>query len=329
VSRGYDVVLDHLPVRLVPLAGVCLQLLLRQGQRFGSAMLVLDAVRDEIVRLPSDPFDQVDLLSLAHDGRRLLVRGRTDRDGNGLRLYPEASGQHQSFDEGPDGPDIVAALSPDGRHIATLCVAADPAASWIDAPGCAVVSLIDTSTGHRRRVWSGAMDGAWSAESTVSWSPDSNLIAVTYLQWMTGRDDRTDDYWWATAVVDPAGTLVRHVDGAIPPSNGAWRGDRELLIDDEGSGLPPAVLDVHTGTRRAVTQPDGIPFAVIGDYAVVPDQHARGDMTGLMLCELWGNGRQPFMTVRTPGTVATIVQFDVAPSATPHLLTNMATTADT
>jgi hypothetical protein len=48
-----------------------------------------------------------------------------------------------------------------------------------------------------------------------------------------------------------------------------------------------------------------------------------------VLCDLWGTSQRPFVTVRTPNTMGSIIQFDIAPSATPHLFTHMATPADT
>ena len=308
----YDIVLDDLPVRSLESTPVALGLSRwGEGRYLGPAVLALDAEHDEFVRLPLDPSRHGEMLALAHDGRHLLVRGPTDdiRTRFVVGIYTLGTGDLRFYDDGPDGADYVASLSPDGRDIATLVCAdnEDHVATWTDDPysSLAAVSLIDVSTGDRRRIWTGPA-GGWGAESTIRWSPDGAHIAVNYLKWIDEIDDSDD----ATVVIERDGTLVDHIaDSMIPQSNGAWLDDTELAIIDTHSDTTEnlSVVDVRTGSRRTVGGVRSLINAVLDDRLIMIDTSVT-DRYRLASYRFDGTDEQPFITVPPR-----LHLFDIAP----------------
>jgi hypothetical protein len=110
----------------------------------GHLLLVADADTDELALVPDLPASRWALLALTGDGTRLLLRTWTQ----GLCLHTLATGQQRWIPRGDDGPDFVAALSPDGGTIATLCLPDDPQATIRDAT-LSAINLIDVTTGQR------------------------------------------------------------------------------------------------------------------------------------------------------------------------------------
>jgi hypothetical protein len=232
----------------------------------------------------------------------LLVDGGPDRTSH-IGLYTFADGQLRWIGHGPDGVDYAAGVSPDGRRIAALCSADNPAPTWTDDAGNVVISLIDVSTGHRQRIWSGPV-GRSFAEDAVSWSPDGARIAMTYGR----RDDDSGEFWHATVVVDPSGRELGHFDGFSPQSNGAWINERELLVTGSLENDHLAIIDVETGIRRVVEGYN--PLAAIGDRLLAPTEGGTGIPLHLSLYTLAGADPQPFIATDIR---AFYFRFDIAP----------------
>ncbi|MFE5326225.1 TolB family protein [Embleya sp. NPDC056575] len=134
--------------------------------------VVLDADNDEFVATPGTPAGTLTTaLAISHDGTHVLFRARVeDQPEARLVLHTVATGEQRSFDAHRDGTDWKAALSPDGRAMATLGGDDDSA----------IVALTDTGTGVRRRLWSSAGLGS-ALECSIAWSPDGRLVATTYV----------------------------------------------------------------------------------------------------------------------------------------------------
>ncbi len=306
---SYEFAVEALPQRQVPRA----RLLLGLGLVGEKHVVVLDADSGEFVRVPGMPRgDDWSLLALAPDGSQLLLLcQRGPRRWDGLCLHTLATGRQQWFDALADGQDYLAALSPDGHSIATLSTDDDPLHPD-DLYGLAIVSVIDVATGHRRRLWAGP--GSWSAESAVSWSPDGQLVAVTYLQPPNEELDREEEC--GTVVIDPNGNMIGYYDLADIPSapNGAWTSDRDLMMylpDEEGNEMRLQIINVREGTRRDLGSPDIVPRAIIGNRLIADRSDGPRGYSRLISMDLDGTHRQPFITIR-PHSV--ILPFDIARS---------------
>jgi hypothetical protein len=154
--RKYEFALDDLPVRPVDVGRLIIQTYVQLDGDIGSVLLVLDADRDEFVRLPLDPLELDGIQALGHDGRHLLLNGRGGTPMSGrVGLYTLASGDRRWFARGPDGSDHVASLSPTGRHIAALNFTDYPESIWDDDPEPVAIGMIDLASGERHRVWTG------------------------------------------------------------------------------------------------------------------------------------------------------------------------------
>ena len=322
---AYDIVVGDLSVRSLDATPLALGLF-RSGEDdwgLGPHLLALDVRRDEFVRLPIDPSSHGEMLALAHDGRHLLVHGPNPEPHTrfGVGMYTLATGDLRFFDEGPDGSDFLASMSPDGRHVAALVLTNNPdhAPVWEDDPhSClAAVSLIEVATGHRRRIWTGP-PGGWGAESAIRWSPDGALIAVTYAKWFDEREDLYD----ATAIIEPDGTPIRNVeDSMIPQSNGAWLTNTELLIVDTywetDTSENLSVIDVRTGARRTVGGTSVVLINAVLSDRVIKTDTSKSSGHHLTSYRLDGTDPQPFITLPDYTN-----SFDIAPTLIPATWTN-------
>ena len=306
--RRYEFALDHLPVGRVDVARLSIQTHGQLGGEIGSVMLVLDAGRDEFMRLPLDPLEHGSIHALGHDGRHLLLKGRggTPRAGR-VGLYALASGDPRWFGAGPDGSDHLASLSPDGRHIAALNFVANPEFTWDDDPEPVAIGMIDTVTGGRHRAWTGPR-GGWGAESAVRWSPDGAFIALSFDQWMPERAD----VYGTTVVLDRAANVHGHfVDYTSPDSNGAWLDERRLLLAGGGDDFALRTVDVTTGDQHSLGPARMIPLAAVGDRIVMHVLGTLGDPARLETTALDGSDPQPFITIHD---AQYIFGFDLVPS---------------
>lgn len=264
------------------------------GERVAVA---LDADRDEFVRLPALPAGRGwELLALSPDGTQLLY---LDRHGTsslgGLFLHTLATGQRQVFDASADGRTVLAALSPDGRGIATLSLPHDPSQPHDPDAGLAAVGIIDTTTGRQRRLW--ARPGTWARGSTVSWSPDGQLIAVNYM---------TLDEADATVVLDPTGHEVGHYDDVVISTspNGAWLGPRELICGhDHPDGWNLTALNLVDGTHRVLGPRGAMPIGRIGDRLIASPTSSVSGPIRVNTTDLGGTDPQPFLTIHTTGGI--------------------------
>jgi dipeptidyl aminopeptidase/acylaminoacyl peptidase len=259
-------------------------------------VVVVDADRDEFACVPGLPAGQWEMQALAADGTRLLLRIWSQ----GLCLHTLATGQQRWFPPADDGDHHVAGLSPDGRTIATLCLPDDPQGTVRDAT-LSAVNLIDITTGRCRRLW--ATPGAWSAESSVSWSPDGQLIAVTHTVPVDEGDGQYDWLTWMTTVLDLAGTPIwQCLHAAIPTaSNAAWAGDRQLLVAIEEPLHTPLVnVDMRDGIRHEIGELSAYPpLAVVDDRVVTiarPDEDQPPHWV-YITTRFDGSDPQPLLTV--------------------------------
>ena len=141
--RTYEFAFDDLPVRRMDVGRLCIQAYVQLDGAFGRVLLVLDADRDEFVRLPLDPHEHHGIQALGHDGRPLVLNGRRGTPMSGrVGLYTLTSGELRWFASGPDGSDHVASLSPTGRRIAALNFADYPDSTWDDDPEPVAIGMI-------------------------------------------------------------------------------------------------------------------------------------------------------------------------------------------
>jgi dipeptidyl aminopeptidase/acylaminoacyl peptidase len=263
----------------------------------------LDVDRNEFVQLPALPLGRAwRLLSLSPDGARLLYLGpHRGSHFDGLYLHTLASGDQAVFDAVVDGPIEFAAISPNGRNVATLSTPYDPGS---DAP-IAAVGLFDVATGQHRRLW--ATPGYPPAESVVSWSPDSARLAVTY-----GNPRRGN----CTVVLDAVGRIVGryHATQALPSGNGDWL-DNEHLIGawaDERNGQQLTILNVTDGTRQLLSSYDALPIGRLDDRLVVHNTQSGDEYPSrfgdaqLLTTDMRGSDPRPFIAVRASRHVAPI-----------------------
>jgi hypothetical protein len=260
VATNWSINGESLSVRSIQSTGLILQVMLPSGP----IAVALDPTSEQFVHLPGllDNF-RASSPALSVDGRRVLsLQDDLDTFGR-VRLHEFPTGLDAWFDVPSGERACAAALDPDSATIAILTTSdvnpEDPEDDGDEAGG-AQINLIHIESGETRRLWAAA--GGWSDESTINWSPDGRWIAAGYT---TMEDD------WAVVVVDPSnGKMVQHCENAALPSaaNGAWLDATTMLYGDQNLQLH--ALDVATGATRFLGSGAGIPFAVVGDWLVLP-----------------------------------------------------------
>jgi hypothetical protein len=288
VGREFD--LGELSERGVDRAG----LLLRFGHR-DPLVVVLDAETGELVKVPGLPGGEVRKASLSADGRHVLLllpRGANpgDRETGDHCVHSLATGKQRwqaAEDRGWTWGDVEAALSPRGDRIATLTFAAEDPHD--DESWYAAVDVIDVDTGERRRLWS-RPDAGSSAESTVGWSRDGRLVAVTYL----ASGDPYDNA--AYVVLDSAdGTVLEHcTDGesrTLMSTNGTWTEAGELVSSRDWEVFLTTFGD--GGSTRCVGAGGGRgAHALLGDRLLDSQMHTDSTALELVTTDLDGGDLQ-------------------------------------
>jgi hypothetical protein len=267
----------------------------------GFAPVVLDAASGEFVLVPNRPRGPGTApLALAPDGRTVLLRARREDPGySGLCQITLATGQRRWFEADSGAIDRRAAMSPDGRTIATVTTDIDPIHPDDPDAGIATVDLIDVATGQRHRHWS--TPGGWSQESNVSWSPNGQLVAASYL---------TMDDQFATIVIDIQTGPLRHYDRTfiLSSSNGVWLNDRELTYINDDFDLVADHLD--NGARILTTKAGARAVAVVNEQIIwlapLPQDAESAD---LLTTDLDKANPRTLVTVRPPRMIVT---FDIA-----------------
>ncbi|GGK11092.1 hypothetical protein GCM10010123_46330 [Pilimelia anulata] len=282
MSRVYELDVTALPVRPVSRASMALGITPDKDRQI---CVVYDIERDEFVRPPSMPDGSGwSLLSLSPDGTQLLYLDLYGprRPDNGLYLYTLATAEHVRFDP----PDIThpdcAAVSPDGRTIATLT-------GDISGKPIATIHLLDVATGRWRQVWQEPGLAA-VLEGVVAWSPDGSRLAATY-----GIGPG-----WGTVVLDSAGRKLAYFDETLLPSSGnsAWLDNRRVLCrwDEPGGGRN--ILNTEDGSREVLDGSSKIPTARFGDR-LFPGAASYTPNRGITMSttDMHGGDTQPFMTL--------------------------------
>jgi dipeptidyl aminopeptidase/acylaminoacyl peptidase len=282
----YTIDLDTLPVRPVR----CVRVLLDVVDRGQERVMVLDADTGNWVLPPAlQGADRP--AALAPDGTAVVLRRVWPHEPS-LVWYALETDQRRELPRTRRVYDHKAAVSPDGRTVATNSTGPDPG----DFDGVAAVDLVDVGGGQRRRLWQ--EPGGMVNESAVSFSPDGSMLAVTY-------NDADDE--WATVVVDRTGSVVqRYPDAYLPLSaNSAWTPTGHLLYTDDGNGTV-VLADVRGGMRSELGEYRDPPLGMWNDDIVV----CLADLTGLALNDAITGRRHPFLTISRP---ISIRGFDVAP----------------
>lgn len=224
------------------------------------------------------------------------------KDARGRRrlcLVTLATGAQRWFDplDGP-GFDVTAAMSSDGRTIATITTDESPGRRNTVDSSIVAVDLIDMATATRRRLWS---TPGTTGDSVVSWSPDGRLIAASYL---------TLDEQYQTVVLNPDDRSVRRYDGGSLPfaPNGVWLGDREFVYFTLHGGPFTAHLD-HGDRLLPLPQPlrleeHGLPMAFVGDRMVwVAPLFQHSESADVVTTNLDGSDPRTIVTARPPRTI--------------------------
>ncbi|MGW2540111.1 hypothetical protein ACWC5I_04370 [Kitasatospora sp. NPDC001574] len=262
-----------------------------------STLLVSDADTGELVEVAGLPRRPEPVpLALSWDGTHLLVRtGPKDQPDRDLVLLCLATRERRVFDADADGLVQHAALSPDGRSMATLA----------DENGVRV-GVTDLATGARKPLWSAE---GWRSDGGVAWSPDGTLLAVDFID---EKEDRTD-----TVVLSVAdGSVLARYEGLVilGSSNGVWAGGRELLLVEEfpEETVPPLFLhDVTTGSVRRFDQ---VPSRGGGVSAVTAGRLVQHLPGGLFSCALDRSDPRPVLGL--PPTYG-VEFFDVSGTGAP------------
>jgi hypothetical protein len=191
-----------------------------------SWLVVHDPASDSFARYRLDERDgtAADFLGLTAAGTAALI-GYSEGNGPSRRigLLLLATGSVRWFDSDPQtyGAGVLSAAAPDGRTIATVDVVFDPSdpTGQTEDRSRVAVGLIDVASGTYRRIWLSDGVAGWSAESWVAWSPDGQLLAVTYLSAAGGNDVDT------SMVIDRTGRVLRTFEpdtSVVPQTNAAW-----------------------------------------------------------------------------------------------------------
>ncbi len=272
-----DLTIDALTAR--PVRRASLLLALRPGPEI--AVVLRDADDGSFVQVPGLPADpQARLLGLAPAGDRLILLAEHEgRRFGGLCLHTLATGEQRWLSAHVDGQDWLAALSPDGRTMATLATA--------DSEDIAFVNVVDIASGQRRRL--ATVPGGYAAESAVSWSPDSRLIAATYL---THQEED------ATLVIEANGAPVGHFSDAamLSGSNGTWITAESLACLNSACEL--TAIDVRRGARRPLAAASPPPLAIVGDRFVQQLPEPPDDAIHFVTLDLDGGDQRPYLTIR-------------------------------
>jgi hypothetical protein len=81
----------------------------------------------------------------------------------------------------PGGRADTTALSPDGRELAVLGTQPGPKQSYLE-----FLRVYSVSSGQLLRVWSGPLNVAWDAYTTLSWTAGNRQLAVGYTWFASG-----------------------------------------------------------------------------------------------------------------------------------------------
>jgi hypothetical protein len=310
VSEAHTVVIGTLPVRTVRQASLLLEVKTPAGHWL---LVALDVDNNEFVQLPSLPLTKGwRPLSLSSNGTRLLY---LDRDGvyrqGGLFLYTLATAERVQFNARVDGGIQRAGLAPDEQTIATLSVTQDPSRpDRLDTP-LAAIGVIDVTTAEHRRIW--ATPGTWSAESVVSWSPDGNRLAVTYIDRQLGM---------TTVVLDPTGRQIGQFADtqALTSGNGSWLDPEHLVCgwDDENGDWKLTTLNVIDSTRDILGLIEQVPTGRIGNRLVLYNLD-RSQFAGahLLTTDLHGEDPQPWLYTDPPCYIGMLDTWMSAPEPEP------------
>ena len=254
IDRMWEVRFDELVSRPVRAGAMVVA-----TQGVTPVVVVLDADSNEFVAVSGLPARlSPETVSLSSDGTRLVFLAPQDSGAGPMRvlLFTLETRALQAF---ASDEFLQAALSPDGKRLAVLSDHSDV--------GTAGITLIDISTGDRRLLWSAG--GFWE-EAAVGWSPDGELLAVTYL---------SADGILTTAVLDVAGRTIGVYPerAALPGPHSVWMNERELLVypdpDDES---PLIVIDVPTHGEHRFTRRNFNGYIAAHAGRVVRRGHAPG-----------------------------------------------------
>jgi hypothetical protein len=226
---------EQLPDRRIRRAGLLWEI--------GELCVAFDADIGEFARVPGR-LPGTTIRSLSADGTRmLLVASEGGNSAGNVCVLTFGNGEERWFDTPDYQIDQDAMLAPDGEMVAVLTSDEER------DPGYAVVSLLDPTSGRRRRLWEAV--GAASWESRLCWSPDGRLIAATYMVW----DDELDNDALSTVVIDAtdgtvrAGPFIRTF--ILGGSYATWLSDHELCYKGEYDELLRLLrVDLNTGRIR-------------------------------------------------------------------------------
>ncbi|MFC7481400.1 TolB family protein [Luedemannella flava] len=265
-------------------------------------ILLLDADTGRFAAFAGVPSDGIlRPLALSHDGRYLLFSVLEDGGRTMLLVLHRLADGHNRRLYRPDGYfDVLAAVAPDGRTVATLSD---------DDDEVVCIDLVDLEALTRRRAWSGA-GGASLNEAVIAWSPSGDMVAATY--YLTHIDGV------ATVIVNVrSGAVLRHYErrAIVGCTNGSWVDDHHVILVDEPSEefSPPAdLVDVRDGsTRRLHSQDRWRNSLAIVDGRFLSQMYGSSD---LYLTDLDGNDAELLLTV-----AAGLDLLDIAPEALARL----------
>ncbi|MFB9239655.1 hypothetical protein ACFFWC_29690 [Plantactinospora siamensis] len=262
-------------------------------------MIVLDADSDDFVIVEGLPtHTRPGTLSLSFDGTHLVFLARQDDNSEPMRivLHSLATGGRW---EAEAHEYRQAALAVDGTQVAVLADASGGTAMAALGSESVGVILIDTATAKPRLLWS--TDG-YAEDSSISWSPDGQLLAATYL---------TLDDVLTTAVLDLSGTVIGLYPErvALPGAHSVWISNREIIVYPEPDDVSPLTsLNVSTGRERHFTRRSFDGYLAISGRRQV----RRGASAGqFVTADLNDGDERPFLTFEP---AMDIMALDTVPS---------------